>query len=118
MKRYQPIIAFLLIVLAGYLIQPHTPWWSLAVIALVPVLFFDLRPAKSFLTAFLAGFLLWSLMAFLQHSANQGILTERIGGMLGGVPGIAVLFLTGLIGGLTASLGALTGSLGKFLLKK
>ncbi len=115
MKKYKLYIALLLIILAGYLIQPHTPWWSLAPIALIIVLIFQLSPTKSTIAGFLGGFILWGVLALLQDSANQGILSSRIGAMLGGMPGAAVPLFTAVLGGITASLGALVGSLGRNL---
>ena len=116
MKKYNIYLAIILFILTGYIIQPLTPWWSLAPIALVVVLIFQLSPTKSTIVGFLGGFILWGIVAFLQDNANQGILSSRIGGMLGGLPGLAVPLFTAIIGGITASLGALVGSLGRGLI--
>jgi hypothetical protein len=117
MKKYNLFLAFILIVLAGYFLQPITPWWSIALISLVIVLLFQLGPSKSMAAGFFGGFLLWGLVAFLANSANEGILAGRIGNMLGGMPGNLIPLLSAIVGGITAGLGALLGSLGRGLLK-
>ena len=43
------------------------------------------------------------------HLTNDGILTERIGALLGGIGAIGPLLLTSLLGGLACALGMLTG---------
>lgn len=116
MKKYNLILAVVLIVLLGYFLNPLLPWWSLALIAFLLAAVLKLNPSKSALAGFLAGLLLWGGVAFLQSTANEGILAERIGAMLGGLPGGAVPLLSGLIGGITASLGALLGSFGRNIL--
>ncbi len=103
----------LLIAFAGFFLQPLTPWWSIALIAFVGVLVFNLSPSRAWTAGFLGGFLLWGIAAFLQYTANDGLLASRIGQMLGGVPGSLVPLLSAFIGGITASLGALSGSLGR-----
>jgi hypothetical protein len=117
MKKYSSIISIVLIVAIGYFTQGFTPWWSISLIALIIALLFQLNPSKGALAGFLAGLILWGGMAFIQSMANQGLLAERIGMMLGGVPGPIVPLLSGLIGGITASLGALLGSLGRSMLR-
>jgi hypothetical protein len=117
MKKYSLIISMVLIIVIGYFVQPLTPWWSISLIALIMALVFQLRPSKGALAGFLAGLILWGGRAFVQSMANQGLLAERIGMMLGGVPGPLVPLLSGLIGGLTACLGALLGSLGRSMLR-
>lgn len=117
MKKYNLIITILSIIVLGYFVQPLTPWWSLTIIALLVAVSLKLSPAKGALAGFLAGLMLWGGVALLQSLANQGLLADRIGTMLGGVPGGLVPLVSGLIGGTTACLGALLGSLGRMLLR-
>lgn len=117
MKKYSLLLAIISIAAIGYLLQPLTPWWSLTIIALLAAIVFQLSPSKGALAGFLAGLILWGGIALLQSQANGGLLADRIGAMLGGVPGSLVPLLSGLIGGITASLGALLGSLGRGLLR-
>jgi hypothetical protein len=64
---------------------------------------------QAFGAGFLALFALWGVQAFWISAANEGVLAARMGMLLGGVPGGAMPWLSGLLGGLLGGLGALCG---------
>lgn len=70
---------------------------------------------KSFLLALVAGFLLWYSNAWLADSANEGLLSARVGLLFQGLKGWQLLLVTGLLGGILAGLGAMTGQLARDL---
>ncbi len=106
------IIALLLTAILAYFGGIYFPWWTIAVAAfLVPLLIVQ-PPFRSFLTGFLAVFLLWAYLAWQADNANEGILSERISPLIPGPDNALFLILiTGFLGGLLGGLGALTGSL-------
>lgn len=113
MKKYSFIIVFVTTAAIGGLLQPFTPWWTIAVWTAVLGILIDQKAYVHFWAAFAGAALLWGAWAFVLSQENEGILAERIGELFGGIGGYAVLVATALIGGLTAGLGAVTGSLGR-----
>lgn len=103
------------ILIAGQLCRFGLPWWGIAPVGVLAGWLFPQHPAKSLLAGFAGGFLLWSLHAWWLDQANDGILSERIGALFMGLPGWALLLLTGFLGGLLAGFGCLTGRWGRDL---
>lgn len=103
------LFTVLFILLAGQLCRLGLPWWAIAPVAALAGWIFPQHPAKSLLAGFAGGFLLWSLQAWWLDQGNNGILSARIGALFMGLPGGALLFLTGILGGLLAGLGCVTG---------
>jgi hypothetical protein len=84
------------------------PFWSLSIAA--ALVGFLLQPGgwRSLLAGVLAGAALWGGLAYVQDSANQGILASRIGGLFGtDAPGMVLI--TAALGALLAGLGCLLG---------
>lgn len=107
------MILTLLILITSFLLNLILPWWSIAIPGLIFGYQFKKSVWRSFGWGFLALFLLWGGQALYIHFLNDGILTTRIGTMLGvGSPYLVVL-ITGAIGGLISGLATLTGSLAK-----
>jgi hypothetical protein len=94
----------------GAVVQSLLPWWILPIFAALLAFLLRLRPGTALLGGLLGGFLLWGGYAGLLDIQNDSILSTRIGTLLGGLSSGLLVFATGLIGGLFASLGALTGS--------
>ncbi len=104
--------------IASYIGHQFLPWWSITVIAAVMAFIFHIRANVSFLAGFLVAALLWGGYAALVDAANDGILSERMGNLLGGASGLILVVLTAIIGGIFGGLGALTGSLGRNLIRE
>ena len=97
-------------IIVGGIFQIFFPFWTLAVAAFIVAMFVGGKGPKAFLYGLLGGILLWGFYALFIDIANEGILSNRFGNLLGGLGRPIVLLLTALIGGLLGGFGALTGS--------
>lgn len=105
------IVSILSIALLSFVAGLYFPWWVIAIVAFIVSVLINLKPGHSFLSGFLGIFILWGMLAFMINSANNGILANRIGGVLGvGEHPVLLVLITGLIGGLVAGFASLTGS--------
>ncbi|MCW5914228.1 MAG: hypothetical protein KIT66_06445 [Chitinophagaceae bacterium] len=113
------ISSLVLIALLSYVMGMFLPWWTIAIAAFVVCWFIPQRGFVSFLTGFLAIFLLWGIMSFMISSANHDILAHRVSELIlkKDSPTMLIL-LTGLLGGLVAGFAALSGSFAHKKLKK
>lgn len=114
----QSLYTILFIVVFGQLCHFGLPWWAAAPIGGLAGWLFPQPAAKSWLTGFAGGFLLWLLPATWFDMANAGIMSGRIGALFMGLPGTALVLLTGLLGGLLAGFGALTGRWARDLVRQ
>jgi hypothetical protein len=114
MRVFTLILATMLF---GYAAHLWLPWWIIAVVAMIISAAIGIRPWISFLTGFLAGFILWAMMALFMHQIGDKLLASRMAMLLGNTPVPALFGITGLLGGILSGLGALTGSLGRNILK-
>lgn len=105
------IVSVLLIALIAFVAGIFLPWWSVALAGFIVAIVIPQRPFKSFLSGFLAIFLLWVGLSLWIDQANQGILLQRVAALfkLGNASWLLFL-ITGLLGGLLGGLAALTGS--------
>ncbi len=103
------LYTILFVLIAGQLCRFGLPWWAIVPVAALAGWMFPQHPAKSLLAGFAGGFLLWTLQAWWIDQDNNGILSARIGALFMGLPGWALLLLTGFLGGLLAGFGCLTG---------
>lgn len=87
------------------------PWWSFVACALIVAVAIPQKPWKAFVSGFTALFILWIVLACLADIPNEHLLSKKVAEIipLGGSY-IALILVTGLVGGLVAGLGALTGS--------
>jgi hypothetical protein len=109
-SRLRALAGLGLAVFAGALLGlAGLPWWTIVVVAAVAGYFFRTAAAATAATAFAAGFLSWWGVALYQHLLSGGVLTGQVGQIFLGLKSPYLLFVTGLFGGLLASLGALTG---------
>ena|SRR5687767_1724821 len=84
-------------------------WWFFAVIAFLVALLINQRAGKSFLSGFLGLFLLWAGLARWIDIKNDSVLSVKIAELLPlGGSAIALILITGLLGGLVAGLAALS----------
>ena len=87
------------------------PWWCFAISSFVVALAIHQNGWKSFVTGFLGVFLLWISMAFLKDIVNGHILATKVAEILPlGGSYVAVIFVTGIVGGLVSGFAAMTAS--------
>jgi hypothetical protein len=117
MKFYTSIF---LIALLGYTVCLFaTPWWSFTITTFVVCASIPQQPLKAFFSGFIALFLLWGIMAFLQDNANEHLLSSKVAQILK-LPKSYVLLIgiTALIGSILGGLSALSGCLVRQLFHK
>ena len=104
-------ISIIVTALLSFTAGLYLPWWSIALAALLVAALIPQRPFRSWITGFLAVFLLWGGMAFWIDIRNQHILSAKLAEIfpLGG-SSILLVLVSALIGGLVAGFAALTGS--------
>ena len=100
---------FLFVFLLGHLCRLGLPWWGIAPVGALAGWLLPLPAVRSFGAAFAGGLLLWVLYAWLQDSANDGMLSAKVGQLFLGLRGWHLLLITGILGGLLAGMGAVTG---------
>lgn len=89
----------------------YAPWWSIALVAFVVALLIHQRPFGSFITGFVSIFLMWMIVAAFINAANNSILANRIGVLLGiGQKPTMLIIITALVGGLVGGFAALSAS--------
>ena len=104
------IVSILLTALLAFAFGLYLPWWSIALAALVVAVAIDQPTFWCFLSGFVGLFVLWLLMAVAINAANDGILAQRIGALIG-VGEAGLVIVTAFIGAIVGGLGAMTGSL-------
>ena len=105
------LISILLIALLSFALGLYLPWWTLAVVAFVVAALIHQRAAKSFLSGFIALFLLWGILALIIDQKNQQVLSHKISSLLSlGNSSFVLVLITALVGGLVAGLAAMSGS--------
>ncbi|MDQ6890413.1 MAG: hypothetical protein M3Z56_09090, partial [Bacteroidota bacterium] len=110
------IISIILISLLSFAACLYFPWWSIAIVAFIVAALIPQGTGISFLTGFLALFLLWALLSFWISNNNDHILAHKVSLLILKIDSPYLLMLaTALIGGIVAGLAALTAS---FLRKK
>ncbi len=86
------------------------PWWSIAVMAFIVALSIPQKPLYSFLSAFIALFLLWGTISLIISLNNNHILASRVSLLIFPCSNpYWLIFATALTGGITAGMAALTG---------
>ena len=110
------IISIFLIALLSFAACLYLPWWSIAITAFIVAALIPQSAGMSFLTGFLALFLLWGIVSFWISSSNEHILAHRVSLMILTIDNPYLLMVaTAIIGGVVAGFAAMTAS---FLRKK
>ncbi len=105
------ILSIVLTALLSFLFCLYLPWWFIAPAAFVVALVLQQSPGKSFISAFLALFLLWGGLAWHISSQNEDLLAHKISLLVinNDSPFLLILF-TALLGALVASFAALAAT--------
>lgn len=105
------IISFILTALLSFALCLFLPWWSIAIAAFAVAALIPQRPGKSFLTAFIALFLLWGGLSFWISNNNHHLLAHKISQLILKMDNpLLLIFATAFIGALVAGFAALAGS--------
>lgn len=105
------VIKTILIAVFCSLAGVYLPFWSLAAVAFIISLMVRTGNWASFFAGFLAVFALWTVLAWSTDQDTHSILTERVTQIFMGISNLALILITGFIGGLVGGLGAASGSL-------
>ncbi len=104
-------VALILVVLFSFLAGLYFPWWSIAIVAFILSLLIPQKPWVSFLSGFLALFLLWGFLSVWISVSNGHILAHRVSLLIFKTDSPFLLILvTTLIGALVAGFAALSAS--------
>ena len=105
------ILTTILIILFSFISCLFFPWWSIAIVAFIISILIPQRPWVSFLSGFIALFLLWGFLSLWISMENGNILAHRVSLLIWKTDSPFLLILsTALIGSLVSGLAALTGS--------
>ncbi|MEP7110404.1 MAG: hypothetical protein ABI760_20580 [Ferruginibacter sp.] len=105
------IVSIVLIALLSVATCIYLPWWTIAIVAFLVAALIPQHPGKSFLTGFIALFLLWGTLSWYISSNNNHLLAHKISVLFLTIdsPGL-LISVTALIGALVAGFAALAGS--------
>ena len=105
------IVSILLIALLSVAACLYLPWWSIGIVAFIVAALIPQKPFKSFLTGFIALFLLWGLLSWYISSNNNHLLAHKVSLVILKTDSPFILIIaTAIIGALVAGFAALSGS--------
>lgn len=105
------LVAVILTALLAFISGLFLPWWCIALTSLVVALLVNQSAGKAFVSGLLGVFILWAGLAWWIDMKNNGVLSKKIAQVLplgGNV--LALILLTGLVGGLVSGFAAMSGS--------
>ncbi|GGM72583.1 hypothetical protein GCM10010967_00050 [Dyadobacter beijingensis] len=100
---------FLIVAILSAILQIFTPWW---VIAIVPFVILLWRPATSpgaFWTGFGGIAVPWLIYGYYQHFISDGALSDRVAKIFMLPSGLLLLLVTAMISGLVGGFSGLSG---------
>jgi hypothetical protein len=104
------IVSVLVIALLSLAAGLFLPWWTIAVVAFVVTSLIPQNPLRSFLSGFIALFLLWGALSWFISSNNEHLMASKVALILKMGNPIIMIVATALIGALVAGFAALAGS--------
>lgn len=107
------ISALVLTAILGFAVGIYgtLPWWSFAITSFIVAVAIHQRAGKAFLAGFLGMFSLWVILAMIKDTPNDHLLATKIAALLPlGGSYMALILVTGIVGGLVAGLAGLSGS--------
>lgn len=103
------IVAFIAIIVLGYLLTSFGPWYLIALAGLVGGLIIK-KQWFGLLIGFLAGFTLWAVHIWLLSSASESDLPVRMAQIFTLPSDTVLILLSALVGGLVTGFSAAAGS--------
>jgi len=105
------IISILLTMVLSFCSCLFLPWWSIAIVSFLVASIISQTPLASFITGFIALFLLWGILSFWISTNNDHILAHRVSLLIFKVDNpFLLIVITALLGALVAGFAALTAS--------
>lgn len=105
------IVSLILIAGLSYVLCLFLPWWSIAIAAFVVSAFIPQKGFASFLSGFIAMFLLWGTLSWMINAANHELLAHRVSLLVFKSDNpLLLILLTSLAGAIVAGIAALAGS--------
>jgi hypothetical protein len=111
MEIMKGILLAVIIAVVGWAVHSVAPWYGLALLSLAIAWAVGLKPVPSLIWAAIGGGVLWGLSAAWMNHLNEGILSARVGELMGGLSGSMLVVVTALLGALLAGLGGWLGGL-------
>lgn len=106
------ILSLILTALLSFAACLFLPWWSIAIAAFITSLLIQQKPMISFLSGFIALFILWGTLTWFISNNNSHLLAHRLSLLILKTDNpFALILVTALIGALVAAFAALSGSL-------
>ena len=103
-------VSILLIALLSFAACLYLPWFAIAIVAFIVAALIPQKPVKSFISGFLALFILWGCLCFYISSNNDNLLAGKVAMIiLKSDSASSLILLTAVIGAMVAGFGALTG---------
>lgn len=101
-----------IILIAGvcYIAELFLPWWSVVICAFLVGLLMPTKGINDFLAGFMGVGLLWLIFAWMIDISTESILSEQIAPILSLNSGLALVAITGLVGGIVGGFACLAGS--------
>ena len=105
------LTATVLTALLAFISGLFLPWWGIATAALLVAAIIHQKAGKAFLSGLLGIFLLWAGIAWWIDIKNTSVLSQKVASILPlGGNTIAIIAVTGLVGGLVGGFAAMSGS--------
>lgn len=105
------VTATILTALLAFISGLFLPWWGIAITSLLVAVLVHQKGGKAFLSGLLGVFILWVALAWWIDMKNNGVLSKKVAGVLPlGGSSIALILVTGVVGGLVAGFAAMSGS--------
>ncbi|MEJ0101089.1 MAG: hypothetical protein WDO19_00420 [Bacteroidota bacterium] len=105
------IVSIAITVILAFIGGLWLPWWSIAIAAFITAALVHQSPIQSFLSGFLALFILWGGLAWRIDMQNQGILSKKIALILPlSGNSFLLIFVTAFVGAIIAGMAAISAS--------
>ncbi|MEJ7586428.1 MAG: hypothetical protein WKI04_02580 [Ferruginibacter sp.] len=105
------IVSIILIALLSAAACLYLPWWIIAGVAFLVAALIPQKPGLSFLTGFIALFLLWGLLALYISNNNNHLLAHKVSVLILKMDNpVLLIIVTALIGALVAGFASLAAS--------
>ena len=109
-RKLNFFLAFIGIVGMSFAACIYFPWWIVAFCSAFPLFIIPMSARSAFICGFLALFCLWSGMSFWISQNNEHLLAQQLSILIMKVGNpLALVLLTGFVGGLVGGFAALSG---------